>query len=294
MTQSVNWQYRIIYFIHMPLFAFLSGLFIRDRKDCTRQIKRLVPIYLLSQGAAVLLFGASPIKPWWHLWYLLSLCCWLGAAWLLIKYKRAKLIILIAAIVISLWAGCFPFIGRVLSASRTLVFFPFFWLGVICDPETRWQKWRMQGIISLAVSVFLMVLSKNFISADFLYGASPYESIRTGLAMRGVCILTSALAGFFLLTWSPDIRFAFTKAGADTMTIYLIHAPAVMYLRSPNTHFLLCAVFSALLIYVIFKLTQWRGPLYSIAERKGRENKCRIFRRCMKNMQRQSTDFCSP
>lgn len=44
--------YRIIYSVHMPLFLFLSGLFLKNRAGCARQMNMDTPV--------------------WHLWHLLS------------------------------------------------------------------------------------------------------------------------------------------------------------------------------------------------------------------------------
>lgn len=42
-------QYRWIYLIHMPLFSFLSGLFINKEKDCGGQFTRTHPFDCLFQ-----------------------------------------------------------------------------------------------------------------------------------------------------------------------------------------------------------------------------------------------------
>ena len=63
-------QYRFIYFFHMPVFVFLSGLFLSDAAGCIRQVKRLAPIYIVCQGTAVLMGAATRVdKPYWVLWY---------------------------------------------------------------------------------------------------------------------------------------------------------------------------------------------------------------------------------
>ena len=94
--------YRLIYLFHMPLFAFVSGLFLKGSMQCLRQLKRMLPVYLLCQSAAVLL-GLTPWHtPWWVLWYLLSLCFWLLMGALLLKLGRGKCLILALAFA----AGC--------------------------------------------------------------------------------------------------------------------------------------------------------------------------------------------
>lgn len=289
-------QYQIIYFVHIPLFAFLSGLFLRGCEDCRKQIKHLLPVFLILQTAAVIIGGTPPLRPWWHLWYIPSCCTWTAAVWLWFRYGKNKLKFLMfsASLITCLTAGCIPFIGRTLSASRTLVFFPFFWMGVICDYKIQWQKMRIWGLVSLEVSAALMIVLHKSVSADFLYGATPYENIRTDMPLRLLCCLAGITAGFFLLTWMPDRRMIFTKAGADTMPVYLIHAPIVMLIRKGNMHWCLCAVFSAILIYAIFKAAQWNSPLCRIVQSKGSEKNCRIFREYTKNTQKQSTDFFFP
>ena len=39
------WQYFIIYSIHMPMFAFLSGVFLRGKKVCLLQCKKTFLYY---------------------------------------------------------------------------------------------------------------------------------------------------------------------------------------------------------------------------------------------------------
>ena len=36
-------QYRIIYLFHMPLFVFLTGLFLKSKEQCASQGRRMLP-----------------------------------------------------------------------------------------------------------------------------------------------------------------------------------------------------------------------------------------------------------
>lgn len=91
-SEVLHMQYRLIYFVHMPLFVFLSGLFIRNGEDCVRQVKRLLPLYAGVQLLAVLVSGGavSIWTPFWHLWYLLSFCWWAMAGWLWLHFFEDK------------------------------------------------------------------------------------------------------------------------------------------------------------------------------------------------------------
>ena len=85
-------QYRWIYLIHMPLFSFLSGLFINQEKDCKAQFTKTFPLYIFLQTVAVLIGNGAikPITPFWHLWYLLSYCTWICFAWLWFRFGKGK------------------------------------------------------------------------------------------------------------------------------------------------------------------------------------------------------------
>ena len=78
--------YRIIYSVHMPLFLFLSGLFLKNRAACVRQMKQVLLYYAVFQTAVVVVGGVLGQQMnldtlVWHLWYLLSLGCMAGLGW---------------------------------------------------------------------------------------------------------------------------------------------------------------------------------------------------------------------
>lgn len=123
-------QYRWIYFFHMPLFVFLSGLFIHTEKECLVALRKVFPLYVVLQMLAALL-GRGEVKlltPYWHLWYLLSYCSWLGLTWLWFRFMRGrrKILILVGTVIVGCFVGYLPFVGRMFSLSRTFVFLPYF------------------------------------------------------------------------------------------------------------------------------------------------------------------------
>lgn len=290
-------QYRWIYLIHMPLFSFLSGLFINRIQDCRAQLVRIFPLYILLQTVAVLIGNGmvKPLTPWWHLWYLLSYCTWLCFAWLWFRFGKGKckLFILICSIIIGCIAGLVPYIGREFSLSRTLVFFPYFWIGVIFKPSFNWEKLRLVGILAFATALVIMFYVGNEIPVVFLYQASPYES-KKGITLRLICYLLGGLLGLFLLGFSPTRRLPFSKMGANTMFAYVIHAPIVLCLRELNVPWQFNIVFAVIFLYVMYVLTKWHGTLYGIVPKKRRENRWRPFKMSMKNMRSQSIDSSYP
>ena len=294
----LHMQYRLIYFVHMPLFVFLSGLFIRNGEDCLRQVKRLGPLYVGLQLVAVSVSGGAMDiwTPFWHLWYLLSFCWWAMAGWLWfwifedksggfrgrlqvnivssnVRRKTVQVGALLSTALLGALAGFIPWLDRTVSGSRTVVFFPYFLAGLMCRADVSWEKYRKQGCAALAAAVVMILIWGEEIPVQFLYHAEPYNVAEQGIAMqeavqRIMCYVISSFLCFFLLSAIPRKRFPFTRAGADTMPGYLVHAPVVGVLRELSLPWGACLAGSALLLYIIYKIFQWRSPLYGIVSSK--------------------------
>lgn len=285
-------QYKWIYLFHMPLFCFLSGLFLNDSKTCGHQCVRMLALYIFLQTLAVFLGNGKvkPLTPYWHLWYLLSYSMWAAIGWIWYRFCRGKgkIIILLCSILVGCLAGLSPDIGRKHSLSRTLVFLPFFWMGLIWDPQFPWHKLRLVALVALGIVYALMEHWGNQISAVFLYQAAPYGKMENGVQLRLVCYLLGALLCLFLLSFTPTMRFPFTRAGADTMPAYLIHAPIVLYIRELDIPWPYHLLITAAIVYAVYKLLRWHGKLYGIVPIQRRDRWCLHFRRSMKNTQNQS------
>ena len=290
-------QYRWIYLVHMPLFSFMSGLFISKEKDCAVQLKRSFPIYLLLQSIAGL-FGKGRVeflRPVWILWYLLSYSTWLCFAWLWLRFckKKYKILILICGIAVACLGGFVPWIDRKLSLSRTLVFFPYFFAGVITEPSFYWRGLRTVGIASFIVAFVIMLFVGNDIPTTFLYQASPYER-KTDVLLRLICYILGGSLGLFLLSVSPDKRLPFTKMGANTMVAYLLHAPVVLCLRKLGIAWQFYIIITVVFLYIIHILTKWHGALYGIVSTERRDNSWQAFKKSTKSMLSRSTDSYYP
>lgn len=289
-------QYGFIYYFHMPAFSFLSGLFIKDCKTCVQQLKKLVPLYIALQILCVLCGGGAVkfVTPWWILWYLLSLSCWLGITWLWFRLAngKRKLVILLIAVAMGCVAGYVDFVNRTFSLSRTVVFFPYFWLGIISDNRTEWKKYRIAGIITLFGSIVMIFLLSNQLSTSFLYHATPYGNMAYGALYRLACYFIGAAMILFLLTWIPDKRFPFTKAGTDTMPAYIFHAPFSILVRELYLPWYACLVATAIFLWILCRITQWNGTIYSITSSVRRDNRCLLFRKYTKNTEDGYMDSC--
>lgn len=260
-------QYRWIYLVHMPLFAFLTGFFLDNAAACLRQWNQCFSLYLFLQTAAVFLGNGrvDPLTPYWHLWYLLSVSVWCLLGWLWFRFGRGNgIILLLAAIVIGCAVGYDPEIDREHSASRTLVFFPYFFAGLLCHRQTPWHKYRWLGLTCLLLTIYVMSTEGGDISAVFLYHAAPYGSRENGAYLRLICYFAGFSLGLFLLSFVPTIRLPFSKAGANTMNAYILHVPLVLWLRTMDIPWQWYPVITAAFLYMVHKITQWHQTLYGI------------------------------
>ncbi len=287
------WQYRAIYLFHMPLFSFLSGLFLHDPASCATQCKKTILIYVLCQSIAVLFGLASLRTPYWHLWYLLSSSAWSGLAWFWFRFYNGKYKILVLAlsVIVGCAVGYFSFVGRAYSLSRTIVFFPYFWMGILCNYQYRWEKLRPYACLFMTIAAVILNYKGNQIPVDFLYQASAYSESKPGVLLRLSCYFFGFAIGLFVLSFAPGRRFVFTQAGSNTMAAYLLHAPIVLFLRKLGIPWPLLLLTTGTYLYVVHIVFRWQGTLFGVVPLE-RRRKWPHFKNSMKNMPGRSTNFC--
>ncbi|MDY2941564.1 MAG: acyltransferase family protein [Varibaculum sp.] len=136
--------FTFIYSFHMPLFIFISGLFLRDMDEQTSFPARRVAM-LITLGFAMkvvrAIFGyvvtghtsfdllSDSATPW----FMFTLAACYALAWLLRLQNRAA--VLVMALLIGMFVGYDQTIGDFLYLSRTVVFFPFFGQATVCDQQ---------------------------------------------------------------------------------------------------------------------------------------------------------------
>lgn len=277
--------YRVIYMVHMPLFVFLSGFFMKGEMRCRQQMKQMLLYYTALQTGITIwaaLFSEgeySVLVPVWHLWYLLSLGCMaaVGLLWYrcIRRFPKAdkkpvKAGVLIFSVFLGCMAGNISCIGRFLSLSRTIVFLPYFLGGLFCPDHISWRKYRGIGAAMLADFVLLYFILGRCIPTDFLYQAAPYDSgmPAEGALCRLLCYFMACSLGLFLLSFIVQRRVWFSRIGADTLAVYLLHAPIVRMLdKIEMTTELFICVSPFVAFYIIFFLHKaflWTGQMYAI------------------------------
>lgn len=242
-----------IYSFHMPLFIFISGLFV-NRKKLTSQgtIQRIALFVVLGYSLKILmqlvpaLFGKAVVFklltesgiPW----FMFAMAAFSALAYFLRDLNPR--VVLGLSVVLGLFVGYDSSIGDYLFLSRIVVFFPFFWLGVILDAGaveavTRRPGYRVVG--AAAIIVFAVVC---LVWTADVY---PYRSLFTGRnsfatvakAIDGCSWLNRLIAyvislitcaGFMAVV--PHARMPFvTEGGRRSLQVYMLHGPVLQLLR---------------------------------------------------------------
>ena len=183
-------MYCIIYTFHMPAFVFCSGLFARYS---VRKIRHYIVIYMLFQTVYTLLAehflpGDTYLQyhtPYWALWYIFSLICWLLLLPLFdVNGAVKKLIVLLLAVFAALLAGCDKQIGYMLSLSRTIVYLPYFLAGCYVDfrqnrralaaAVKRWYV-LVPALLIAALSVGYILSCYDNLDPRLYYGVFGYD-----------------------------------------------------------------------------------------------------------------------
>ena len=145
------------------------------------------------------------------------------------------------SIIFALWAGTRMEFSTFLSASRIVVFFPFFVAGYLWKSEYTKviRKFKGKIVVALFVIILLFVATNymigNNIPVDLFRGnhsylASGMDNVE-GMVVRGMMYLISFTVIFALLVLMPDKRHPFIFLGRNTMGIYFFHYPIMILMN---------------------------------------------------------------
>ncbi len=238
-TLLVNWSRLIT----MPGFCFLSGYFSQKSDKCyqTAICDFLLP-YLIFDGLFVLVFGQGAdsnniLSPTFLYWYLLSMF-----TWKLIAGTAGKMrFILPVSLAVALIVGGFEDVNNFLSLSRTIVFLPYFLLGMKMSREDVAKIENLpKALVVPAVAVVLAVMGwlnlRGFYDHEFYYNWNSYAffgyGFWEGLLWRLVGFAASSVLVVGLFSLTPDRDLPIVRDGGKrTMLPYVLHAYIIMDLR---------------------------------------------------------------
>ena len=241
-------QTALIYSFHVPAFAFVSGVCFKYRgQDDRRALKNLLYPYVVFQLVWYLFFryvlktqlDLQLTTPYWTQWYLLSMVFWYAAATLLGNLgPAAEAVVMVVAILSALLVGRDSHVFYLFSASRTIVLFPFFYLGVIFSRHESLRNFcrgipaKILGLVLAAGAGVYYALKKDAFNNLWLRHVYPYDALGYDWRVRGITLALALGIILFLMAWLPGKKVRLlTWVGQNTMPVFILHGFAVKYLQ---------------------------------------------------------------
>lgn len=240
-----------IYSFHMPLFIFISGLFIKQfHKGDKFPIHKLgyylivgFALKLLQYGEKLLLgenpkldlLGGQAVE-----WFMFVLAFYLLTAFLV---KRVKwYIILPITLILGLGVGFFNDISDDYYLSRYLVFMPFFFAGYYLTPEKLMALTKPIAVKITSITLLIVYFVMCFRQRTLIYplrrlftGRNPYSVVKIeGCTFyhRLLCYLIAAILIIAVISCIPNRKIpVLSHMGENTLGVYFWHKP-VMFLLS--------------------------------------------------------------
>ena len=230
-----------IYFVHMPAFIFISGLFYKDNKwfkNIIFFIALYIPFQLLFPLFDALWSGKFQLnwhifdRPYWVLWYLQGMIVWTVLAHFLMKLKHFAVPI---SIILCLLVGLSPWNNYQYSVGRIFTFFPFFMIGVMYGKTLIHKIQQFHKVWILGFIILLMIASLVYfaqVKSSWLYGSYSYAQLKVsavdGTLIRSFYMLISILGVFAIFALSKTLGSRWVKLGKNTLPVYLLHGFVVI------------------------------------------------------------------
>lgn len=233
---------KFIYSFHMPAFMFISGK--HAKFDAGKILKKLIVPYFIFQILYIWLFSAIHLAdfkikfsvPTWLMWYMLSLIFYYILIPMLPHKIKPAIILIIFSFLLSIIVGFDNYIGRYLSLSRAIVFWPYFLIGYYFkDIKETLRLSSKKSFFFIPFSLICLILSEyyilKFVPLTALYGADSYETTSSNFIGRFVFIIAALSALYLLYNLIPDLNIpVISKTGKNTVLIFLLHGFIVKYL----------------------------------------------------------------
>lgn len=246
---SMRALFLFIYSFHMPLFIFVSGLFVKEmgadaRLNWNRIISFIALGFLMKAISAVLAFISSGWVPFSLLsdggpaWFMFAIAAYTAFAWILRGVRKD--FVLVFSVALALLAGYDSSVGDYLYLSRIIVFFPFFWAGYCLSPAqadrfTARRDVRIVSavVIAAAAVVCVLLISEIYAIRWFFTGRNSYEAcgVDYAIAFRALAYCISAAMCVAVMALTPRRRIPLASAfGPRTLQVYVWHGTALTLL----------------------------------------------------------------
>lgn len=239
---AVRHVWYAITIFHMPAFVFASGYLSKKPQDVMKNVKNLLIPYILGYSLTWYAYIWCGNKMDYEIlrpsgtamWYLLALFIFRLTIGALGKIR----FVVPLSIILALWAGTRPEFSTYLSASRIVVFFPFFVAGYLWDRKytEAVRKFKGKWVLIPISAVLLFAVPHYMISVgipvDVFRGNHSYLlcglTNETGMVLRLLMYLISFVLILTFFAVLPDRKLPITFIGRNTMGIYFFHYPIMI------------------------------------------------------------------
>lgn len=247
----VRGLYVFIHLFHIPMFVGIAGHFSRRStgpEAMKKNLNRLLAPYLIFQGLSLAMshfvlgkdVSAAQfiLRPYFALWFLVSLFTWRMALPLLARIPGAFAV----SLALGPLSGCIPWLGRTLSLARTFSFLPFFMAGYALQNRGWRQSLRHLRVPLLAVLAGGAAASFLWTSLPqkWLFGCYSYQSLGhsgwEGAAIRLALYGANFALGLAFLAWVPERKTFFTEWGSRSLYVYLLHVPVFKIIKAAGCY----------------------------------------------------------
>ena len=241
----VRYIWYAITIFHMPAFIFVSGYLSKKPQNVFKNVKNLLIPYILGYSLtwyAQIWLGKSVtyelLRPTGTvMWYVLALFIYR----LTIEGLGKVRFVVPVSIIFALWAGTRPEFSTFVSASRIVVFFPFFVAGYLwkSDYITAVRKFKGKWVLIPISAVLLWGIPNymitNNMAISIFRGNHSYRicglTMAEGIVLRLLMYLVSFIVIYTLLALIPDVKLPVTYIGRHTMGIYFFHYPIMIIMN---------------------------------------------------------------
>ncbi|HEX2416902.1 MAG TPA: acyltransferase family protein [Micromonosporaceae bacterium] len=230
--------YYWIYLFHMPAFVLISGYLSKSYDGAAKRVDKLVTslavpyvifwgiyaLQLLSEGKDL---PGGPLDPLWITWFLVALLVWrlTVPVWRRLRWP------VLSSLAISLAAALVE-TDAALGLTRILSLLPFFVVGLVLQPHhLELLRRPVVRVGSAFVVIATMVLTHTHLrgySREWVYWRETladrdFEFLPYGIPARLTFLGLAFLLTAALLSLMPRRRVWFTRFGALTLYVYLLH-----------------------------------------------------------------------
>lgn len=237
--------YVIIYSFHMPLFIFISGLFLKPMDEDTKCPMHKIGAFLaigivLKAFTSILrlILGKSDLYAILDMydgyaWFMGAMAAFILMTWLIRSFNQT--IVFSVVLLVGCMAGYDKHLGDQFALMRIAVFFPVFLIGYYLTPEllvklnsNKWMK--LLSALIIVGFVALCLFNQDFVSQfrPLFTGRNRFTVLKDaypfGAFYRMLTYAISALMGLSVICLTPNRRLGYiTTMGGKTLQIYFWH-----------------------------------------------------------------------